>query len=208
MKLKIFALSALLTSTLCSVGHAIGKRPITTGLHCTLNLPEDNDGVIYHAYVDINAVNPKRMVSTLKLTHEVGNPTTPGNEPIVIDLPFGDRNETVLWKAAIVANQLSDLKQTKILIIDPAIGPSPDGKSPAEDRNIVMKLKVTYKVDDPNTKKVSYTGSLFYSLYDKSGREAIGGGPVNCTCTDVNQVDNKGNAAPTDCVAAPEKSDD
>jgi hypothetical protein len=196
---------SLLTISLLLIGgsaFAMGKDPITTALHCTMELPDDGSGVAKNAIVDINGATPTRETKSLLLTQPDMDPKAPAH---VVTIGKGDPNATVVGTSTIIANQVNDIKQTKLLVIDPAITDSADG-TPAENINIVFKIKVGYQLD-AKTKKASYSGSLFYSLQDPAIKDTTkslvqGGGAVTCTCL------NPDKATAVDCALIDENADD
>lgn len=161
---------------------AIGKAPLTTGLRCSTNVLLA-DGSESTATLDVFGANPDRQISSLKINHGGTNLNLVGSGKLS-------------FPSYVMANQVSNIHQTKIFFVDPKM-PDANGKKSA-NINVKLKFKVKYQ-RDAQSGKVIYSGSILYSFPDGKGDTMDASGAIVCTCTN-------GSGAPQECVSS-EKED-
>ncbi len=134
-----------------------------------------NDGSEQPAVVEVYAVNPGRQITALNVQHGAVQISVVGAKPS--------------YPKYVVANQINNIHQTKILVVDPTMPDASGGKS--ENINVKFKLKVKYMADKASG-KVTYAGSILYSFPGVGGETIDASGPIDCVC--INQA-----GAPVEC---------
>jgi hypothetical protein len=148
---------------------ALGRLPIaTTGFHCETDAGSDDP-------VSIDMKMHLRQLESLSVT------TVENGAQKVYRLVDPDPAKRS-FPAYVVANQMNDVHQTKVLVIDPTMKDQ-DGKPITTTEVITFRIKIKYSPDE-STGKVLYSGSLQTFFPTSTGPLNILGG-VECQCTDA-----------------------